>query len=104
MISKCSAMEQCFKTRGVLKNEFLQHDLSAWEINVMHGETAKAPGVDPKTAEAIAVFEHQAVESRAAGEHGVQGLLGDGDQAEREVPEPGEVGLAGSHVGELAEA
>jgi len=100
-------MEQSFKTRGVLKNEFLQHDLSATAagaITVMHGQTAKAPGVDPKTAEAIAVFEHQAVESKAAGEHGVQGLLGDGDQAEREVPEPGEVGLAGSRVGELAEA
>jgi len=97
-------MEQCFKTRGVLKNEFLQHDLSAWEINVMHGETAEAPGVDPETAEAVVVSEHQAGQSRAASEHGVQGVLGDGDAAGCEMPEAGEVGLAGSRVGELAPA
>jgi hypothetical protein len=70
-------MEQCFKTRGVLKNEFLQHDFSAWEIMVKHGETSEARGVDPEAAEAAAVSEHQAVEGRAAGEHGVQGVLRD---------------------------
>ena len=70
----------------------------------MHGETAEAPGVDPETAEAVVVSEHQAGQSRAASEHGVQGVLGDGDAAGCEMPEAGEVGLAGSRVGELAPA
>jgi hypothetical protein len=53
-------LEQPFKTRGILNDEFLKHVMNISSKTY----ASKADGVDSETAEAIAILDQQALQSR----------------------------------------
>lgn len=101
-------IEQLLKKRGILDDDFLQLHLPRQRCYPtrcnQHTQASKARRVDPNAAEADAASQQQALQQRAAGDHGVQRGLRDGDILESEMLEPREAKVMDGGVLELAPA
>lgn len=101
-------IEQLLEKRGILDDDFLQLRLPRQRCypttRNQHTQASKARRVDPNATEADAASQQQALQQRAAGDHGVQRGLRDCDVLEPEMLEPQEAKLMDGGVLELAPA
>lgn len=78
-------MEQSFKARCIINDEFHNLELVCTRNSGAHANASKAKRVDPDTAKAKDPFNHQALESWTRSNDVVHGMLRDEDLFESEL-------------------